>query len=246
MLCLCSTSFGWETHYCEMTHSSIFGNWDIQCAFSNQNFTTHRVIFTHGTSADVYNEGNLVETLLFDNCSMKVLPGTLIKSFPNLRKLALTQTSLEVLKAGFFYGMASKFSHLKVSNQLRTIERYALSGLINLKFAIFSDNQIETLPYQIFANNLMLRYVDFKRNKITAINMKIFAYLPKTKSLAIDLKENECANLITFGDKLEVLDDCFKNCIDKICEDFNGKSKASKNLMTIYFCIFLSIIIILN
>lgn len=111
------------------------------------------------------------------------------KTFPNLRKLRIEESTVESLERGDFADM-QKLEELDFyDNRINYLPDEVFWDLPNLTLLKLRENQIEELPKKLFMNAKKIKSLDLCKNKLTEFDPDIIKSLPQLQW--IDLSENQ-------------------------------------------------------
>lgn len=133
-----------------------------------------------------------VKLLQVSEIKMNAFPRDLLKNFPSLMSLQITNCGIE------------------------QISREDLIGFGDIEELIMSFNEIKSLPDDLFADMPELRYINFASNKIDTLSSKLLEPIKLNLDFA-DFRDNSKINHYFFhGDKLHSLE-CLMAVMDKYC-----------------------------
>jgi len=120
------------------------------------------------------------------------LPLNLGELLPNLKKLAVINSSLIAIKKNELKGF-DQLEELNLSaNVIEELPSEAFASIKNLKHLNMSHNALTNINDDLFAPENRVETIDFDHNKISKVSRKFFRNLKALK--AANFKENECIN----------------------------------------------------
>lgn len=196
--------------FCVLQVYSIYSikNIQIECdSISNTDFGRRFCFFRHMNDGIIQNAtfkpnpiADEKRELIFDNCTLDVLPYRIFEYFPNIETvyawniklkeltkevfrnskellvLDLSRNNIGKLDENTFY-LAKHLTQLDLSrNEIQTIHTDAFSGLARLKVLNLNQNKLQLIPANSFGPLIQLRTIRLSHNLIKMIPVELFEH----------------------------------------------------------------------
>ncbi|CAL7936522.1 unnamed protein product [Xylocopa violacea] len=126
-------------------------------------------------------------SLQISDSKIPLIPKYSFKQFgATLTTLDLHGLGIEIIHSMAFAGLARLENLFLWGNRLKTVTKYWLTDMYNLKTLDLSFNSIETIDYHIFELLPKLENFYFDYNRITFVDYTMFAYLQNLKNVKFE------------------------------------------------------------
>jgi len=125
--------------------------------------------------------------LIFRNNGLKTFDEMILKIFPNIKILDLSQNEIHTIDPAAFHLTKENYLielHLE-RNQIKSIDKQVLSSLHNLKYLNLKENKLDTLEDLALQSLNLLEILDLSRNKLTTLTDQTFTGLDNLKDLTL-------------------------------------------------------------